>query len=159
GCHTAGNACTADGDCCSKKCDPGTKLCAAPSTISFCTQVGDVCYKDTDCCTAICTVGATGAGTCQPVPAGAGDRLVDGLTCTGCTSTNVTTVSKCCSTYCGQYGTTGSTVCQPAGGCRIQGDLCHKDADCCGGNTGNMCPLPGDGEVKCTIFDQARGLG
>jgi hypothetical protein len=158
GCHTAGNTCAKDGDCCGGKCDMTTKLCAAPSTVSFCTQVGDVCYKDADCCTSICQIGATGAGTCQPIAGGTG-CLVDGTTCTGCTSTNMTTISKCCSTYCGQYGTTGSNVCQPAGGCRIQGDLCHTDSDCCGGSTANMCPLPGDGEVKCTIFDKARGLG
>jgi hypothetical protein len=159
GCHTAGNACAANADCCSGTCDMTSKLCAAPSSISFCTQVGDVCYKDADCCTSICMIGSTGAGTCQPLPAGAGSCLVDGTTCTGCNSMNSTNVSKCCSTYCGAYGSSGSTVCQPAGGCRIQGDLCRHDADCCGGNTGNMCPLPGDGEVKCVIFDQMRGLG
>jgi hypothetical protein len=60
------------------------------------------------------------------------------------------------------FGTTSSTVCQPAGGCRIQGDTCRTNADCCGGSTvgsPNSCPLPGDGEVTCQIFDATRGLG
>jgi hypothetical protein len=157
GCHTAGNACTVDMDCCSGKCDGGTKTCAAPSTISFCGQINDVCYKDADCCTSVCQIGGTGAGTCQPLPGAA--CLVDGLVCTGCNATNSTSVSKCCSTYCGQYSTAGSTICQPAGGCRIQGDLCKVDSDCCGGASATMCTLPGDGEVKCNIFDATRKIG
>jgi hypothetical protein len=40
----------------------------------------------------------------------------------------------------------GSTVCQPASGCHVLGDLCLKNADCCGGSI-NM--LPGEGEVLC----------
>jgi hypothetical protein len=157
GCHTAGNACTMDIECCAGRCDPGTKTCAPPSLISYCAQTNDVCYRDSDCCTSICNVGATGAGTCQAI-AGA-KCLVDGTVCTGCNSANSTTVSKCCSTYCGKYGTTDSSICQPAGGCRIQGDLCQKDVDCCGGASAMMCMLPGDGEVKCEIFDAVRGLG
>jgi hypothetical protein len=156
GCHTAGNTCAADGDCCSAKCDMTTKTCAPPSTVSFCTQVGDICYADSDCCTSVCQIGSTGAGICQALPSST--CAVDGTVCTACNAQNATTVSKCCSTYCGAYGSSGSTVCQPAGGCRIQGDLCRQDADCCGGSSG-MCVLPGDGEVKCLIFDTARGLG
>jgi hypothetical protein len=156
GCHTAGNSCTVNGDCCAGTCDMTKKTCAPPSSISFCTQVGDICYQDSDCCTSVCQVGATGAGTCQPLPGST--CAVDGTICTACNAQNATTVDKCCSTYCGKYGTSGSTVCQPAGGCRIQGDLCKHDSDCCGGNKG-MCSLPGDGEVTCTIFDAARGLG
>jgi hypothetical protein len=39
-------------------------------------------------------------------------------------------------------------VCQPASGCRVNGDLCRKDTDCCGAaGTG----LPGDGNVVCEI--------
>jgi hypothetical protein len=37
-------------------------------------------------------------------------------------------------------------ICQPAQGCRIDGDLCHTDSDCCGA-TGSG--LPGDGNVVC----------
>jgi len=41
-------------------------------------------------------------------------------------------------------------VCQPASGCRVNGDLCRRDSDCCGAaGTG----LPGDGNVTCEIPD------
>ena len=157
GCHTSGNACAANIDCCSGSCDSTSGRCAAPSTISYCSQVNDICYKDADCCTGVCQVGSTGAGTCQAIPGSSCD--VDGTVCTACSATNTTTVAKCCSTYCGEFGATSSTICQPAGGCRIQGDLCTKDVDCCGGSSATMCVLPGDGEVKCNIFDATRGLG
>jgi len=39
-------------------------------------------------------------------------------------------------------------VCQPASGCHVNGDLCRKDQDCCGGAGSG---LPGDGNVKCEI--------
>ena len=39
-------------------------------------------------------------------------------------------------------------VCQPAEGCHIDGDLCTKDADCCGAAGSG---LPGDGNVVCEI--------
>ena len=37
-------------------------------------------------------------------------------------------------------------VCQPAEGCRIDGDLCRSDTDCCGAPGSG---LPGDGNVRC----------
>jgi hypothetical protein len=38
------------------------------------------------------------------------------------------------------------SICQPASGCRVNGDLCREDSDCCGAaGTG----LPGDGNVVC----------
>jgi hypothetical protein len=40
-------------------------------------------------------------------------------------------------------------VCQPAEGCHIDGDLCAKDSDCCGGAGSG---LPGDGNVVCEIM-------
>jgi hypothetical protein len=38
-------------------------------------------------------------------------------------------------------------ICQPASGCRVMGELCLEDADCCGGDTDNG--LPGAGNVTC----------
>jgi len=64
---------------------------------------------------------------------------MDGEPCPGC--------SACCSRVCAGTASKAS-VCQLAGGCRIQGDTCYKDADCCGA-TGSM--LPGDGLVKCQM--------
>jgi len=54
------------------------------------------------------------------------------------------------------YGPTGVSVCQPASGCHVNGDLCRKDGDCCGAvGTG----LPGDGNVTCEIpAGQAVGI-
>jgi hypothetical protein len=47
-------------------------------------------------------------------------------------------------------------VCQPASGCHVNGDLCRKDSDCCGGKGSG---LPGDGNVKCEIATgQAIGI-
>jgi hypothetical protein len=40
-------------------------------------------------------------------------------------------------------------ICQPASGCHVTGDLCRKNADCCGGE--NDPTLPGDGHVVCDI--------
>jgi hypothetical protein len=40
-------------------------------------------------------------------------------------------------------------ICQPANGCHINGDLCRKDSDCCGGEPDSG--LPGAGNVTCEI--------
>ena len=48
---------------------------------------------------------------------------------------------------------TGVKVCQRANGCHIDGDLCRKDSDCCGGK-GSMAP--GDGNVN--LRDLPQGL-
>ena len=62
------------------------------------------------------------------------------MVCSGC--------GDCCSRLCAPFGTSGVKVCQSAQGCHIDGDLCAKDADCCGApGTG----LPGDGNVRCEI--------
>jgi hypothetical protein len=44
------------------------------------------------------------------------------------------------------YQPTGVKICQPAEGCRVDGDTCRKPSDCCGA-AGTM--LPGDGNVMC----------
>jgi hypothetical protein len=65
---------------------------------------------------------------------------VDGTLCDAC--------NGCCSRLCAPYAPTGVRVCQPASGCRVNGDLCRRDSDCCGAaGTG----LPGDGNVVCEI--------
>jgi hypothetical protein len=137
-CKTQGNACAANGDCCSQFCSNGK--CGSPS---FCVQTGDICARPTDCCGGICNVaqGAT-VGTCANPPSGATycSDAVDGTVCTGCGS--------CCSRLCAPYGPTGVSICQPANGCHVDGDLCRQDTDCCGAaGTG----LPGDGNVHCEI--------
>src|SRR5262249_44255672 len=62
----------------------------------------------------------------------------DGTLCNGC--------GDCCSRLCQPYGPTGLKICQPAQGCRTDGNLCEHDSDCCGAaGTG----LPGAGHVTC----------
>ena len=37
--------------------------------------------------------------------------------------------------------------CQPASGCRVEGNLCHRNEDCCGGDV--TSGLPGAGLIRC----------
>jgi hypothetical protein len=101
-----------------------------------------VCSDSDTCCSGDCQKGAGTLGTCAHPPSGATycSDAVDGTVCGDC--------NNCCSRLCAPYGPTGVRVCQPASGCRVNGDLCRKDSDCCGAaGTG----LPGDGNVTCEI--------
>ncbi len=136
-CKTAGNACGGNAECCSGTCAGGK--CAVPTQISYCTQPGDICYKDNECCTGICAgATATKAGTCGKITTSC---QVDGLVCSGCTG--------CCSSFCAPFGLSGPSICQPASGCHVTGDLCHKDSDCCGGDASQLGKMPGAGLIKC----------
>jgi len=137
-CKTAGNECADNGDCCSGLCDD-TKHCKLGS--SFCVQPGDTCANDTDCCTADCTIadGQT-IGTCAAPPKGPTYcTKVDGMLCEGC--------GDCCSRLCAP-GPAGVSICQPASGCHVTGDLCLKDTDCCGGDDASGLPGAGNGSCK-----------
>jgi hypothetical protein len=137
-CKTAGNACTGNAQCCSKLCQDGVCKLGA----SFCIQTGDVCSDSSTCCSGDCKKGTGTLGTCAAPPSGA-TYCADGVDGTVCGDCN-----NCCSRLCAPYGPTGVRVCQPASGCRVNGDLCRKDSDCCGAaGTG----LPGDGNVVCDI--------
>jgi hypothetical protein len=145
-CSTAGNPCSANTQCCSQLCQAG--VCKLGS--SFCIQNGDVCSDSSTCCSGDCQKAAGSTlGTCAPPPSGSTycSDGVDGTVCGDC--------NNCCSRLCAPYGPTGVKVCQPASGCRVNGDLCRKDSDCCGAaGTG----LPGDGNVTCEI-DPGKALG
>ncbi len=136
-CHTLGNTCTAGGECCSTFCNKG--ICSNPS---YCVQTGDACSAAATCCSGTCNI-PTGStfGVCGPPPSGSAYCSgVDGTVCTDC--------NECCSRVCAPYGLTGVNICQPAEGCHVVGDLCRKNADCCGSEgTG----LPGAGNVVCEI--------
>jgi len=136
-CSTDGNPCSASTDCCSQLCNPAG-LCG-PS--SYCTQDGDACAHDADCCGDICNIEpGSMLGTCaQPKVGGTlCSAGIDGTVCGGC--------GDCCSRLCERYPPTGAMICQPAEGCRVNGDTCHQDSDCCGAaGTG----LPGSGNVVC----------
>jgi hypothetical protein len=136
-CKTDGNTCSGAGDCCSKFCNPSGHC----GQSSYCTQSGDACSSDNQCCGGICTIAAGATlGTCaQPVVGATNCSAgVDGTVCDGC--------GGCCSRLCEVYAPTGVKICQPAEGCRVDGDICRTDTDCCGGpGTG----LPGEGHVTC----------
>lgn len=135
-CKTAGNTCTNGSECCSKVCN-GSHQCAPPSTISYCAQAGDICRNDGECCTGVCSVKAgNSVGTCATITTAC---QIDGTVCNGCGS--------CCSHFCGPFGTGGPNICQPASGCHVQGDLCRKNSDCCGGDVASG--LPGAGLITC----------
>lgn len=143
-CRTAGNECLANSDCCSGLCDGG-KHCQLGA--SFCIQPGDVCARDGDCCAANCVI-ATGhtLGLCADPPKGpAYCDKVDGMLCAGC--------GDCCSRLCAP-GPSGVSICQPASGCHVTGDLCLKDTDCCGGDP--TSGLPGAGNGNCQIDAGAK---
>jgi hypothetical protein len=105
-------------------------------------QPGDACAADGDCCTANCAIadGQT-IGTCAAPPKGPTYcTKVDGMLCEGC--------GDCCSRLCAP-GPAGVSICQPASGCHVTGDLCKRDEDCCGGDA--TSGLPGAGNGSCQL--------
>ena len=146
-CKTDGNPCVGGAECCSQACNASGHC--GPS--SYCTQGGDSCAHDAECCGGICNI-ASGQqlGTCTQPMTGATNCSagVDGTVCTDC--------GGCCSRLCEVYAPTGVKICQPAEGCRVDGDLCHQDGDCCGAaGTG----LPGDGHVTCIRQNSTDPVG
>ncbi len=149
-CKSLGNACTAGAECCSTFCENG--ICAQPS---YCGQSGDTCQHNTDCCGGICTITQGNLyGTCaQPPQTGAQCSAVDGVVCFdsdgGTNDAGVPVCGgACCSRDCAPWGPTHVFICQPASGCHPVGDICYKNADCCGGlgtNPQEYCDQPDAG--------------
>ena len=144
-CTTAGNTCTASTECCSGLCTTSGQ-CALGS--SYCIQSGDICYRANDCCGGVCAapngqaVTSSNPGLCtQPSSGGVNCTGVDGTLCPG------GSCGSCCSRLCAPYGPTGVNICQPARGCRVEGDLCRSNADCCGATGSGVL---GDGSVVCS---------
>jgi hypothetical protein len=138
-CFSAGNRCDDSEDCCSGLCSNG--LCSLGS--SYCVQVEDICGGDSDCCSGNCQIesGMT-LGRCGDVPMGASN-------CSGVAGTVCGECNECCSRLCAPFGDSGVSICQAAGGCRLTGELCSSDLDCCGGDP--MSELPGAGNVVCDV--------
>jgi hypothetical protein len=153
-CLTAGNKCAHDGDCCSGLCTNGT--CNKAS--SFCLQNGEMCFTGSDCCGGTCSapngqpVSQTNPGLCGTPGGAVNCTAVDGVICAG---TTPGCPGPCCSDLCVPFGPTGVLICQPAQGCRVEGDLCEKNSDCCGGEDGDA-GLPGAQLVVCTIAQGAK---
>lgn len=120
-CKVPGQACGANGDCCSTNCQGG--ICKPAYS---CQANDDICLKNEDCCGGVCSQNSTGTpGRCVAVGgSGGGNCVQDGNPCTG--------GSTCCSRVCVDLGY-GATVCQPVNGCRPTGDYCAADGVCCGG--------------------------
>ena len=139
-CKTLGESCGAAGDFCSTNCQGGT--CQRAYT---CSAVSDLCYADGDCCSGSCSAnGDGGSGRCIALSGGgSGGCSSDGEPCASGTN--------CCSRLCVDPGA-GATVCAPASGCRLTGDLCRTDADCCGANgNGVTCNVSAGQTIgRCT---------
>jgi hypothetical protein len=93
------------------------------------------------------------AGYCGAEPAAASrcnSGGIDGAVCDSC--------GFCCSRVCAPFGPTGIAICQPPSGCRVNGALCKRNEDCCGGDP--TAALPGAGNVICDMSgDPAREIG
>lgn len=151
-CASSGNACSVDGDCCSKNCVSGT----CRTTGAVCAPVGDRCYGDTDCCSFSCNLSDPNAdaGFCQTLAVGGTSSCsVAGEPC------GSGSCAECCSRSCAPT-VAGATVCSNVSGCRVDGDICEDDDDCCGGpNSGypsadsGSCVknAPGDPFGRCQI--------
>jgi hypothetical protein len=140
-CETAGNNCDADGDCCSGLCgEDGSCSIGA----SYCVQRGDVCSSDGQCCQGVCAIAdGDSTGYCTTQETGGtncGERKIAGEVCGD-------DCAECCSRTCAPYGPSGVSICQPATGCRPDGELCRSAADCCGGNPDSS--IPGAGQAEC----------
>lgn len=137
-CEPVGSSCTEHADCCSAQCDPGTGVCANPTTP--CKQAGEPCSAATECCTTVCTGGVCGDTVCISDDEPCTD---DALCCSG----------KCEMRPVGDAGEEGS-FCAPLNPeCRTVGNACDEHADCCstycenGRCDGNpsYCTQTGDG--------------
>ncbi len=180
-CVQSGNACTEDVDCCSGDC--AGNICVAGSCSALndacglgccstncqngqcakatsCVTAGDVCFRNDDCCSTLCSSndGVTG-GRCV-APTGAPNCGQNGQPCVGATD--------CCTKVCADPGS-GVKVCQAVAGCRVAGDTCNVDDDCCGGlgtpggtvdchNTNKKCDNGGSCRMPGTICGKPMEL-
>lgn len=141
-CESAGNPCVDSGDCCSGLCnDEG--YCSIGA--SYCVQKNDLCTSDGQCCQGVCMM-ADGAsvGYCGILDGGGSNcGSQEGVAGEVCNDNCET----CCSRSCAPYSSSGVYVCQPARGCKPDGELCRTAFDCCGGNEDST--LPGAGNATC----------
>jgi hypothetical protein len=151
-CKTSGNACTTNGECCSKVCNGG--ICLAQ--VSFCAQTGDICQQNSECCGNVCTkTGSNPYGVCGVPPAPGGTMCdIAGIVCgtfdadAGLGDGGLPPCGgSCCSRACAPSPTVkGVNVCQPPSGCKPTGEICGDNKDCCGSMAN---PGGGNGSVVC----------
>jgi hypothetical protein len=142
-CASSGNPCDGNGDCCSGLCGEDGH-CVLGS--SFCVQKYDICARDEQCCTGVCNKASDEdpTGYCDGAPSVPSSCNTGGIAGTICNSCGF-----CCSRSCAPYGPTGVFICQLPSGCRLNGELCREDIDCCGGDPD--ADLPGAGNGDCVI--------
>lgn len=131
------------GGCCSGVCSGG-----ACSPQFSCRASNDICTDNSQCCSLICNktqADGGGVGTCVN-PSGATSCGVSGDPCDPAGS-------KCCTLACTNLGT-GTTICQPTLGCRVQGDTCAAVGDCCGLTANATCSTN-----RCTNGTACRPAG
>jgi hypothetical protein len=134
-CKTLYESCSSGPECCSENCVGGK--CVRAYT---CNAYDDICYRGEDCCSGLCNTTASFPGRCTKLTGGAAGSCDQGGTpCTGS--------SNCCSGRCADLGS-GVTVCQPSGGCRMTGDYCDANEDCC-----NINQLVAESqEINCNTY-------
>jgi hypothetical protein len=139
-CKTAGNACAANTDCCSKLCDNG----ACALYVSHCVQLNDLCSDTNQCCSGACLKAsdADPYGYCTPLDIGP-NRCKDGAAGMVCDSCGI-----CCARACAP-GPKGVMICQSPSGCRPQGEICKTAMDCCGGDMDTGLPGSTASVVTC----------
>ena len=145
-CKVLGEPCAPDagnagGGCCSGVCSGGA--CTAQFS---CRASNDICTSSSQCCSLICNIqSGSSVGTCVN-PSGATSCGVSGDPCSP-------SGSKCCTLACTNLGT-GTTICQPTLGCRVQGDTCADIEDCCGLIANATCSTN-----RCTNGTSCRPAG
>jgi hypothetical protein len=132
-CLPSGDACGADGACCSNRCPSGA---CGP----MCFADGQACARATDCCSLACNGGTCGGALC----------LQDGKDCTSS--------AACCSNAC-----VGSKCVAVRTGCRPAGERCSGGGFalnvCCGAPPAT-CIAPGTATQHCDLpSDVCRGAG
>ncbi|MHB8872467.1 MAG: hypothetical protein ACYC8T_02155 [Myxococcaceae bacterium] len=162
-CKVLGQACASRGECCSYNCQGGFCLKAY-----YCQPNGDICTSSSQCCGQSCSANDGGPGRCQFVTGGGGGGCAqEGNPCDSNLTTmvlpdgglalsdggalptgGVTPAGNCCSRICFDPGS-GTSVCLPAGGCRLTGTFCSATSQCCGG-------APAQSMVECQDAPSGR---
>lgn len=139
-CKPLSQSCSANAECCSSFCDPGSSTCKAPvsckasgegctadgqccaslhcdtgnAKCASCRQNGDLCARDAACCNGYCDPSG-GFCTNRPNPSG----RVNGALCNA--------NSECASGYCDPQ----NSVCTTAPVCKPAGQACTSGGECC----------------------------
>ena len=148
-CKTLGESCAAGADCCSTNCRGG--VCVAAYS---CQAYGDICHAGTDCCSGICDLAGGTVGGCVKTGGSGGTSNCnqDGTPCSS--------AANCCTNVCLDLGG-GVSVCAVASGCRVTGDYCISDQQCCGGGTNpnGTVTCSGAPNGRCDNGQNCNGVG